>query len=244
MEIYDLYKDIAAQLKLQSNDIRKLWKIIKPICEHPEFQKRCQSPYFHHDLKTLGEHIIADTVVTYKIINSISNTYTKNIISLDTAIYIAMFHDLYELPWQNNKIKRKLPNKHAFSHPIEAITNAITWYPEYFKNKKKALKIIDGVVHHMYPLPVRRIDNYPLELCNQEKFDKLPQKYKDMIKASTNRGKIGHFSLRKSFFLEGIIMSNADKKVAICEDFKNIDGYIALVNGKNKKINELVEGEN
>ncbi len=52
-----------------------------------------------------------------------------------------------------------------------------------------------------------------------------PQKYKDMIKISTDIGKIGHYSLRKSFFIEGRIMSRADKIVA----FKKILVHLMVI---------------
>ena len=96
--------------------------------------------------------------------------------------------------------------------------------------------IIDGVMHHMYPLAVRRIDGTDMELNNKEKFDKLPQKYKDMIKLSTDIGKIGHYSLRKTFFVEGRIMSKADKIVALKKDIHSVSGLVALLSGKNKNI--------
>lgn len=157
-----------------------------------------------------------------------------------------MFHDLYELPWQNIDIKKIMRNKHGFVHPIEAITNAITWYPEYFENKDKAMVIIDGVLHHMFPLAVRRIDDTDMELNNKEKYEKLPKKYKDMIKLSTDIGKIGHYSLRKTFFVEGRIMSKADKIVALKKDIGSFNGYLALLSGKNKNIKKKhnINGDN
>ena len=81
-------------------------------------------------------------------------------INLKIAIYIAMFHDLYEEPWQNNiKSKgKKFKNLHGFTHPIEAVVNAITWFPNIFQDEEESLMIIDGIIHHMYPLPVRAID--------------------------------------------------------------------------------------
>ena len=167
-------------------------------------------------------------------------------INIELAVVIAMFHDLYELPWQNIDIKKIMRNKHGFVHPIEAITNAITWYPEYFENKDKAMVIIDGVLHHMFPLAVRRIDDTDMELNNKEKYEKLPQKYKDMIKLSTDIGKIGHYSLRKTFFVEGRIMSKADKIVALRKDIGSFNGYLALLSGKNKniKIKHNKKGDN
>lgn len=157
-------------------------------------------------------------------------------VNIKLAVIIALFHDLYEEPWQNNPKKKVMRNKHGFTHPIEAVVNAITWFPEFFASKDKAMVIIDGIIHHMYPLPVRAIDNHDMELNNKEKYDNLKESYKKMIKLSTESGKIGHYSLRKSFFLEGRIMSRADKYVAFRKDIGSIHGYMALLSGKNKNI--------
>ena len=56
------------------------------------------------------------------------------------------------------------------------------------------------------------------------------------MKVSTMIGRIGCFSLRKSFYIEGRIMSRADKIVAMRKDLNSIEGYLALVTGKNKRI--------
>ena len=238
-EIYEKYKLFCEQYKLSGYNSKKLWNIIRPICYHKEFIKRCKDPFWHHDLKTTGDHIICDAIVTYKMIIKLKKKNKKfTFINLKIAIYIAMFHDLYEEPWQNNfKFKeKKLKNKHGFIHPIEATVNAITWFPKMFNDEHDALMIIDGIIHHMYPFPVRAIDDAPLELNNQEKYDNLAEKYKSIIKTSTLFGKMGPFSLRKSFYLEGRIMSKADKIVAIRKDIHNLNGYMALLTGKNKKL--------
>ncbi len=233
-KVYENYKKFAKEYKLKNTDIKRLWQIIKPICEHKEFIKRCDKPYFHHDLKMLGDHILCDAILTYKLIKKVKKESKK--VRVDIAVLIAMFHDLYEEPWQNVFIQKDFPNKHGFTHPIEAIVNAITWYPNYFENKEKAMIIIDGVVHHMFPLPVRAIDDKFMDLNNNEKYEKLNDKYKQMIKLSTDIGKIGHYSIRKSFFIEGRIMSKADKIVALRKDLGSLSGYLALLGAKNKNL--------
>ena len=238
-EIYEKYKFFCKQYRLTGYNAKKLWNIIRSICYHKEFIKRFKDPFWHHDCKTIGEHILCDTIVTYQLITKLKKRGRKyNFINLHIAIYIAMFHDLYEEPWQNNlKFKEKLfRNQHAFIHPIEAVVNAITWFPEKFEDEHDALIIIDGMLHHMYPLPLRAIDGKILQLNNQEKYDLLDSKYKKIMKASTMIGKIGCFSLRKSFYIEGRIMSKADKIVAIRKDLNSLEGYLALITGKNKKI--------
>lgn len=243
LEMFQKYKEFAIQFKLNNDDIKKIWRIIKPIATHPEFIKRCNDPFFHHDIKSLGDHILCDTIVTYKLVKKYQ---AKNMqkINLQIALLIAMFHDFYELPWQNNHQKKTLPNKHGFVHPIEAAINAIYWFPQYFQNKEKAMLIIDGIVHHMFPLAVRAFDNKDMQLNNQDKYDQLDSRYKEMLKLSTDIGKIGHYSLRKSFFIEGRIMSSADKIVATRKDIGSIQGFLALISGKNKNIDKITKSKN
>ena len=238
-EIYERYKFFCSQYKLTGYNVKKLWNIIRPICDHKEYIKRSQPPFWHHDYRTLGDHIICDAIVTYKIIARLKKKGKKfDFINLKNAVYIAMFHDLYEEPWQNNfKFKeKKVKNKHGFIHPIEACVNAITWFPDVFSDEHDALMIIDGIIHHMFPFPVRAVDGSPLELNNQDKYDALDEKFKKIIESSTLIGKVGAFSLRKSFYIEGILMSKADKIVAMRKDIHSIGGYLALITGKNKKL--------
>lgn len=240
-EVYERYKLFCNQYKLTGYNIRKLWNIIKPICYHKEFIKRCKAPFWHHDYSTLGDHIICDAIVTYKLITNIKKKRKSlSFVNTKLAVYIAMFHDLYEEPWQNNLgFKNKaLKNKHGFIHPIEACINAITWFPQIFEDEHDALIIIDGIIHHMFPLPVRAIDDKPLELNNQQKYEELPTRFKKIMQTSTTIGQLGPFSLRKSFYIEGVLMSKADKIVAIRKDIHSFRGLLALVTGNNKNLNK------
>ena len=130
-KLYDKYN-------LEEQDIQCITEIIEDIYNHPEFIKRCQKPYMHHDQTTLGEHILEDTIMTY----ILSLKYQdNNSYDLSIALKIAMFHDLYTDPWQNTVYKTKFLNKHGFRHPLEAAVNALTWYPEYFEHDIETLKI-------------------------------------------------------------------------------------------------------
>ena len=66
-KVYIKYKEFAKYYKLSNYDTKKLWRIIEPIATHKEFSKRCSDPYFHHDIKSLGDHILCDVIVTYKL---------------------------------------------------------------------------------------------------------------------------------------------------------------------------------
>ena len=159
---------------LSEDDKLFLLSIINDIYSHPEFQKRLDSKnYPHHSSISLGEHILNDAIVAYKIAKNKNYSYSN----LKLIILIAMFHDLYEFPWQNSKIiKNKFQNLHGFTHPIEAAINAVTWFPEYFQNLEETKIIIDGIIHHMYPFPVRSLKEGFLEaeLNNLEKINDLP----------------------------------------------------------------------
>ena len=222
-KIFDKYN-------LNLEDRNYLDKIIIPIINHPEFQKRMTKEFFHHGDITLGEHILEDSVLTYLLAKK------RNDIKIDLAIKIAMLHDLYTIPWQNNKeakVKRFF-NKHGFRHPIEAVINGVTWYPEIFNDEEESKIIIDGVLHHMFPLPVRYL-NKKTELKNWDVYDNLDESYKLMINASLKRKKLGPVSFSRSKYIEGRIMSKADKKVSR-KQIKNISSANALITGHNKKL--------
>lgn len=62
----------------------------------------------------------------------------------------------------------------------------------------------------------------------------MADKYKKIMISSTLIGQLGHISLRRSFYIEGILMSKADKIVAIRKDIHSLDGYLSLLTGKIK----------
>lgn len=219
----------------------EFWKIVKHIFEHDEFQRRMSNDFPHHGDITLGEHILSDAAVTYKLTEK--TKFKEADFDKKTAVIIAMFHDLYTLNWQNNpnNFQKYDYNGHAFRHPVEAIINAINWYPEYFKNDQ-TFKIIDGVIHHMFPVPVKRFDGSPMELKNENLLDNISSEIKNLIVFSSNRGlKYKHFSICRSCFYEGKIMSQADKIVSFgnyIDDIKKngIGSLTALFTGVNKSL--------
>ena len=154
--------ELLENYNLNDNEIKEFSNIIEPIFNHKEFQKRLDPKIFsHHGNLSLGNHLLNDTVLTYIICKK---KIKKGInINIKNALISAMCHDLYELPWQNTNIKKnKFVNKHGFVHPIEAVINANIWFPEYFKNLDDAKMIIDGILHHMYPFPIKSIDDFEL----------------------------------------------------------------------------------
>ncbi len=235
-ENIDIVNKIIDKYNVSNEERKAFWNIIRPIFEHKEFQKRMDaSLYPHHDTVSLGDHIINDAILSYVLAS-------KKLPEIDVSltVIIAMFHDLYELPWQNSNLKKEMyVNNHAFVHPLEAIINAINWFPEYFEDLNKAKIIIDGVIHHMWPFPVRAIDDdiETLELNNKFKWDLVSEDLKKEIIYSTLRNYIKklHLSYTRSEFLEGRIMSKADKKVSLIKDI-SLKGCLSVMTGKNSNL--------
>ena len=233
-----IIKKIFDKYGLNGKDADKFMEIINPIYEHKEFQQRITKKFLHHGDITLGEHIIEDAVVTYLM----GKDYLMKHIGfdLDIAVIIAMLHDLYTVPWQNNEYSKthKFLNAHGFRHPIEAVINACYWYPDLFEDLNDAKKIIDGIVHHMYPFPVLRFtlnDKNLMELKNYEILDNIPIHVKRILVKATRRGRIGKLSIARSKYKEGRIMSKADKRVSN-RQIKDVSSLMALCTGKNRKL--------
>lgn len=232
--------DMMNKYKLADEEKDELWHSIKDIFNHKEFQRRMSPDFPHHDKINLGEHILEDTIVTYILSKKVKRAdYNR-----DLALKISMFHDFYIEPWQNNMKNKnnKFHNKHGFRHPIEAIVAAITYFPEYFEDLDCAKIIIDGVLHHMHPFPVRKVElteENVMELNNFEQFLKLDTKLAIIMLASTKRSNLGKYSFSRSLFKEGRVMSRADKIVSkLNMKESSIAGIIALVSGRNKNLNK------
>lgn len=234
-----ILNNLMNKYELNSEEKEEFYNYIKDIYLHPFFQERLKPTFPHHAKITLGEHILEDSIVTYILSKKYEKYphYNKKL-----AIIISMFHDLYIEPWQNN-IKGKLnkfPNKHGFRHPIEAIIAAITHYPQYFNNLDDAKIIIDGVIHHMYPFPVRRLEighENILELNNYPDLLNINKELLDIIIESSNRHSFRYYSFTKSLYLEGRTMSKADKIVSRLNlKGSSLSSKTALITGINKNI--------
>lgn len=232
----ELLSNLVKKYKINNDDLSYIMDIIKPIITHEEFLKRCTEEFLHHDELTLGYHLLEDMFVSFLLCKK------KNLLKeqVRNVLLIAMMHDLYELPWQNNiesKSKRFF-HKHGFRHPIEAAINSAFWFPEFFEDEQNAEILIDGIIHHMFPLPVLSInyDNYKnLEIKNIKIFDKLDDGLKDIIIASANRSVIGPVSISSSLYIEGKIVRKADKLSSL-DNFSSISGILALLTGNNRHI--------
>ncbi|MDE6142285.1 MAG: hypothetical protein K2G03_06745 [Bacilli bacterium] len=235
-----ILEEMMKKYKLDESEKDELWNSIKDIFNHKEFQRRMSPDFPHHDKINLGEHILEDTIVTYILSKKVKRANYNR----DLALKISMFHDFYIEPWQNNLKNKnnKFHNKHGFRHPIEAIIAAMTYFPEYFEDIDEAKIIIDGVLHHMHPFPVRKVElteENIMELNNWEQFLKLDSKLAIIMLVCTSRNTIGKYSFSRSLFKEGRVMSKADKIVSkLNMKESSIAGFIALVSGRNKNLDK------
>ena len=225
--------------KLTIEEKDELFNMIKDIFYHDEFQKRMTEEYKHHDKLILGYHLLEDTVVTYLL----SKRHIKdNNFDLNIALNISMLHDLYTIPWQNKQKSLNFWNQHAFRHPIESVINSSIWYPELFESKKDAEKIIDGIVHHMYPVPVLRFNNDRENSLELKNFKKIPLVNKinlNLLQSSSNIGLMGNLSLKKSSFKEGRVVALVDKYVSL-NNF-DLNSLSALITGYNKNLDDSIK---
>lgn len=226
---------------LSSREKEEILSIINPIFVHDEFQKRCTKEFLHHDEITLGKHIIEVTILSY----ILAKKHKKDTLDLNRTLKIALLHDLYTEAWQNNPESKvnSIMHKHALRHPIEAVINSSIWFPEIFDKKEDIEIITDGIVHHMFPLPVDcfiESSLNPLELRNFEYIKEMDPRVLESLNRSSNKISKGTLSFTPSAYLEGRVVSKADKIVSI-KNFKgkNINGLKALITGKNENLTRV-----
>ena len=219
---------------LSAEEKEEFLSIINPIYNHKEFIKRDTSDFYHHGDITLSNHIIEVACLTYLKSKKIIKKNKKY--NIKAAVLISIMHDLYCVPWQNNSESRvkNFSNKHGFRHPLEAVINSIIWFPECFSDENEAKIIIDGILHHMFPLGVR-VYSKDMELKNEDYLKLIDKKYIAIIKKSTKRLRIYHLSFARSKFKEGRIVSICDKKVSISQ-IKNLSSLTSLLTGRNHSI--------
>ena len=67
-ENQQLLNNILNKFKLSEEEKKEFLEIAIPIVKHEEFQKRMNSDIFpHHAKVSLGEHILSDAILTYKL---------------------------------------------------------------------------------------------------------------------------------------------------------------------------------
>ncbi len=135
------YIDIKSKKKGLIDDYVEFINLVKPIINHPEFQKRKE--FIHHANESVYEHTLRVSYDSYKIAKRLSWDYKAAAIG-------GLLHDFYYEPWQNNKKKTPFLKKHGFVHAEQARQNAWKYFPEDMN-----LKVDDIIKKHMFPLNKR-----------------------------------------------------------------------------------------
>ncbi len=116
-------------------------KIIDPIINNEEYIKR--KTYRHHQNKTVYDHCLQVSYLSYKIARPIPYIDEKSV-----AIG-GILHDFYNEPWMHKKERAPFFKKHGFVHAKEALDNSYKYFPELM-NKKTA----NVILRHMFPLNI------------------------------------------------------------------------------------------
>lgn len=145
-EILDIYKS--------DPEYNSWYKIVRKILHSNEFQKR--RLFRHHEFESVWNHSIKVSFNAYKYAK-------KNGLNENDCAIAGLLHDFYTRAWQDsyelselddkyrvnfiNPKRKKLFEKHGFTHPIEALENSRTYFKKYL-NKD----IENAIVTHMFPL--------------------------------------------------------------------------------------------
>lgn len=144
------------------------YEIVKPILEHPEFQRR--KTYKHHGEITVYEHTMKVSMLLYKMAK-------KRGLDVRSASIAGLLHDFYEHPWMDDKEWKPFFKRHGFTHGQNALDNSRKYFSEYLNPV-----IEDSIKRHMFPLtitpPIYRIGwlltladkRVSLECFSQTKF--------------------------------------------------------------------------
>ena len=123
------------------NYLDEWYKNIKPIIEHPEFQKRKQ--YMHHGNISVYDHTLNVSLLAYKMAK-------KRKLDTKSASIAGILHDFYETPWMEDTEKKPLFKRHGFTHAKNALNNAKKYFNEYLNPV-----IEDAILRHMFPLNIK-----------------------------------------------------------------------------------------
>lgn len=135
----------------QEEEFKRWFKLVRPILENEEFQKR---RLFKHHEHSVWEHCVLVSFRAYKLSLFFHADSQKCSIG-------GLLHDFYPLAWQYSKEleefdatylerlsrEEKLLKKHGFTHAHEACLNYLQFFGEYEDDV-----IIDCIDKHMFPL--------------------------------------------------------------------------------------------
>ncbi len=132
---YIVNKNQKKNLNFKNSDY---YKIVKPILEHEEFQKR--KNFKHHHNESVYDHVLRVSYDCYNIGKKLHLDYK--------ALAIAgLLHDFYDKPWQDTFEHLPLLQRHGFTHAEQARKNALKFFPELVNEKIESM-----IKTHMFPL--------------------------------------------------------------------------------------------
>lgn len=122
------------------------YKIVKPILESTEFQKRKE--FVHHESCSVFDHCLLVSILSYRWAKKWNCDYKSAAIG-------GLLHDFYDKPWQtkDHKIaehaKVHFFKQHGFVHASQATKNAYKYFPELINPR------IENIIkRHMFPLNI------------------------------------------------------------------------------------------
>jgi uncharacterized protein len=125
--------------KLTELQILNLKEIIKPIIDNPQWIKIKNYP--HHNNDNRGIHIIKVCFSSYKI--ALKNKRCE----VEKIVLSAMLHDFFDYDWTTLVPKKKITEKHGYTHPKASLEESLKYFPELIDDKVK-----DAILSHMWPL--------------------------------------------------------------------------------------------
>lgn len=114
--------------------------IVNKILTNKEFLKR--KKYMHHGKKTVYEHSLEVSYLSYKVAKKIKFNYKETAIG-------GLLHDFYYEDWHKVKYQKNIFKKHGFIHAKEALENSKIHF-----NNILTKRIENIILRHMFPLNI------------------------------------------------------------------------------------------
>ncbi len=125
---------------MPKKNYNEYYKIVRPILENKEFQKRKNFP--HHGKISVYDHSLKVSKISYNIAKKFKLDYKSAAIG-------GLLHDFYYKPWQNDLEKKKFFKQHGFIHATEALENSKNIFPNLMNEKVENI-----IKRHMFPLNI------------------------------------------------------------------------------------------
>lgn len=152
--------------------------IVEDIFNHQEFQKL--KTLDHHN-SSVYEHSVSVSYLSYRIAKKLGLDYRA-------SARAGLLHDFFLYDWreEGKRNKKKLFEKHGFTHPKEALSNA----KKHFNVNAKEEDII---VKHMFPLcivPPKHLESWLVTMV--DKYYAIAEYY-ERYKAATENNELSWY---------------------------------------------------